>query len=655
VEPKSFAVVGRKLFVQVLKAMGCGASAESKNEPESKAVAESKTDAESTTAVEKIADAVTGAAETAAGAAVTVVGATADVAATAAGATAGAVTEVASSAVSAAGSVVKMPGHLLGITRSPNVLEAKLGVMRLDYHYPPAPGDVDHPGSYDYNVEYKMVEGLTFEMCQNWEAARTEEVEERTKAALLHLKDKGASVIAGDCGFMMWLQKLGRNTVSLPVVLSSLASLPAISSAYSVDEQIAIFTANGKSLEPMRDLIKFECAIDPGSERFVFVGCEDVPGFEAVAEGKKVDLEKVTPGMVAKAQKVLADHPKVKAFLFECTELPPYSNAVRNATKLPVFDAITMCDLFIAGRLDNPRFGSTEWDEGLATKKSAFESAAGAALSAGTFMLKPVTMMADVAMSIVEASQERALSLMKRAEASGATLGVIRLDYHYPPAPGDIDHPGSYAYKVHYHMVKGFTFEMCQSGKMTEEVEAAFIEGIKALEALGASVITGDCGFMMWFQQLARRHTSLPVIMSSLASLPAICCAHSMQEQVAVFTANGKSLEPMRELIKVECGIDPEDTRFIFVGCEDVPGFEAVALGEKVDVEKVTPGIVAKAQKILADHPQVKNILLECTELPPYADALRHATGLPVFDAITTCDFFMTSRMENPKFGVEGY
>ena len=31
----------------------------------------------------------------------------------------------------------------------------------------------------------------------------------------------------------------------------------------------------------------------------------------------------------------------------------------------------------------------------------------------------------------------------------------------------------------------------------------------------------------------------------------------------------------------------------------------------------------------------IRAILLECTELPPYADALRYHTGLPVWDAIT--------------------
>merc|ERR1712072_493905 len=45
-------------------------------------------------------------------------------------------------------------------------------------------------------------------------------------------------------------------------------------------------------------------------------------------------------------------------------------------------------------------------------------------------------------------------------------------------------------------------------------------------------------------------------------------------------------------------------------------------------------------------------ILLECTELPPYADALRAAFRLPVFDAITCADFFISAFKDNPRFGM---
>lgn len=239
--------------------------------------------------------------------------------------------------------------------------------------------------------------------------------------------------------------------------------------------------------------------------------------------------------------------------------------------------------------------------------------------------------------------------------AKAASLGVIRLDYDYPPAPGDIDHPGSFGYDVYYRVVPGLTFEICQSGKLTKQVEDNFVEGIKFLVGKGVSLITGDCGFMMYFQQLARRHASIPISMSSLAQLPAVTCGFSKYELIAIMTANGESLRPMRNLIKDECGVDPEERRFIMVGCENVPGFDAVAKGGKVNVNYVTPGIVEIAKKTLLEHPKIRCFLLECTELPPYSDAIRAATGLPVYDAITSCDFFMSGAQDNPLFGINNW
>eukprot|EP00392_Amoebophrya_sp_AT5.2_P011285 g11360.t1 len=87
----------------------------------------------------------------------------------------------------------------------------------------------------------------------------------------------------------------------------------------------------------------------------------------------------------------------------------------------------------------------------------------------------------------------------------------------------------------------------------------------------------------------------------------------------------------MKHLIARECGLHLDEERFLIVGAESVPGFEAVAAGEKVDVERVTPGMVAL----------VAGILLECTQLPPYAAPIRKATQLPVIDSVTTANFMM--------------
>merc|ERR1719263_1235287 len=160
---------------------------------------------------------------------------------------------------------------------------------------------------------------------------------------------------------------------------------------------------------------------------------------------------------------------------------------------------------------------------------------------------------------------------------------------------------------------------------------------------------------MMYFQKMARMHTTKPVFMSALAQLPAVTCAFNQHELIAVMTANSETLKPMRNLIKDECGVDPDERRFIIVGCQDVPGFEAVAAGGKVNVQKVTPGMVELAKKTLIQYPKIRAILFECTELPPYADALRAATGLPVYDAITGCDFFIAGLKDNERFGINNW
>jgi len=257
----------------------------------------------------------------------------------------------------------------------------------------------------------------------------------------------------------------------------------------------------------------------------------------------------------------------------------------------------------------------------------------------------------------------RACSLSTKGKKAAASLGVVRLDYDYPPAPGDIDSPESYGYDVFYRAVPGLKFEMCQHAvpktgtPLPDDVMKGFVEAIKYLDQeKNVSGITADCGFFFNLQHEARKHTKKPVFMSSLCMAPTVAAAYAKDELIAIFTANSTSLEPMRDLIKEECGIDPNDKRFVVVGCQDVPIFgKAVAEGTKVDWEAVTPHMVKLAQDTVKANPALRAIILECTELPPYSDALRAATGLPVFDSITTSNAFIASMQDNPRFGANDW
>ena len=224
------------------------------------------------------------------------------------------------------------------------------------------------------------------------------------------------------------------------------------------------------------------------------------------------------------------------------------------------------------------------------------------------------------------------------------TLGMVRLDCDYPPSRGEVDHPSSFDYKVLYRVVPGLTFDVCVRGAMSPVVQQELINAIEYLRDRGVAGITSDCGFMMHYQRLARRATKLPVFMSPLAQLPAIICGFDGSDGIAIFTASAKWLEQMRVLIGESYGVDIAASRFVVVGCEDVPGFAGVAMGQKVNKAAVTLTMVVKAQHMLANHPRVRAILMECTEMQSYSGALREATGLPVYDAITCANFFISGR-----------
>lgn len=235
------------------------------------------------------------------------------------------------------------------------------------------------------------------------------------------------------------------------------------------------------------------------------------------------------------------------------------------------------------------------------------------------------------------------------------TLGILRLDYNYEPAIGDIDHPKSFDFNVIYRVIPGLTFEMCQSGKFTQEVVINCINAVEYLNNEKVFGITGDCGFMINIQKIITKFTDKPVFLSSLIQLPSIINTFSKDEMVAVFTANSDSLNPILDKLKLMCNIQNYEDRLEIVGCQEVPGFDAVAKGEKVDVSFVTPGFVNYAREILKNNPKIKCILLECTEMPPYADSLRYELGIPVYDSITNCNFFMMGFLDNKNFGLNNW
>jgi acetyl-CoA acetyltransferase len=76
----------------------------------------------------------------------------------------------------------------------------------------------------------------------------------------------------------------------------------------------------------------------------VICGLEECKAWNRIflAPDDDVDLEAIEREVLGTALQALERHPNIRAFVLECTDLPPFSGAIRRHTGLPVFDFITM-------------------------------------------------------------------------------------------------------------------------------------------------------------------------------------------------------------------------------------------------------------------------------------------------------------------------
>ena len=116
---------------------------------------------------------------------------------------------------------------------------------------------------------------------------------------------------------------------------------------------------------------------------------------------------------------------------------------------------------------------------------------------------------------------------------------------------------------------------------MTPEIHEQIQLSVKKLEEKGVVAITGDCGFLHNYQETILDLSKVPVFMSSLVQLPIIEATLRKDERIAIFTANSETFNQSLLPRLNRCSLDQSEykQKYEIVGCQDLDGFEAVALG----------------------------------------------------------------------------
>ena len=230
----------------------------------------------------------------------------------------------------------------------------------------------------------------------------------------------------------------------------------------------------------------------------------------------------------------------------------------------------------------------------------------------------------------------------------GEAIGIIMMETFMPFPPGSPGNASTFSFPVRYANVKGASVTELVL-EPNPELAGPLIEAAKDLVAQGVKAITGNCGYMILYQDEIAREIPVPVFMSSLLQLPFISRMLCPGEKVGVLTANLATLSP--EHIKIAC--NGTEVPFALAGMSSKPLFKGPIIDETgvLDFEGIEAEVVETARELVASDPSIKALLFECTDLPPFTAAVQRAVGLPVFDCITMINYVFSSLVLKPYNG----
>jgi len=214
-----------------------------------------------------------------------------------------------------------------------------------------------------------------------------------------------------------------------------------------------------------------------------------------------------------------------------------------------------------------------------------------------------------------------------RWEEGGSPQGLEQLE----SLVGNSTNPATYPFPVVFRRVKGANYHSVVQAPHIGLIDAMVNEGKKMVE-LGVRAIITSCGFNAIFQRELAKALPVPVFTSALMQIPFILASIG-GKKLAVITASKSTLR-----VEHFRAVGVHDMQAIEIyGMEVMPEWSKISRfpNQPLAMEKVENEVVSLATLAKHEHPDLGAILLECTDLPPFANAVRKAVNLQVYDLLS--------------------
>ncbi|WP_038097871.1 aspartate/glutamate racemase family protein [Thioalkalivibrio sp. HK1] len=220
-----------------------------------------------------------------------------------------------------------------------------------------------------------------------------------------------------------------------------------------------------------------------------------------------------------------------------------------------------------------------------------------------------------------------AMVLGQGKAVQGASIGILMLKTRFPRILGDGGNLGTWPFPVIPRVIEGATPSGVVRGSARGLVDR-FAAAACDLVADGADGIVTNCGFLILHQRRIAKACSVPVASSALLQLPWLERILPPGRRAGVVTVDAASLGPKH----LECAGAHPDTPIEGIAADGELARVLLEDEMRLDVERARKEVVDAARCLHGRCPDLGAIVLECTNMPPYAADIAAATGLPVYD-----------------------
>lgn len=222
----------------------------------------------------------------------------------------------------------------------------------------------------------------------------------------------------------------------------------------------------------------------------------------------------------------------------------------------------------------------------------------------------------------------------------GATVGILMLESRFPRIPGDMGNALTWPFPVQYRIVRGASPDRIVRRDARELLDD-FITAGRDLVDSGCDGITTNCGFLALLQHELCAALGVPVATSALLQVPMIRQMLPADKTVGILTINSATLS---ENHLRAAGVAPDTP---IVGTDPDGEFSSRILDDhpQIDFAMCRREMLDAAQTLTNRHPGCGAIVLECTNMVPYAADIRLITGLPVFSIYTMVCWFQNALL----------